>query len=1205
MDAAEEDQDVKLQRASAELIADLHRSLQPFLWKTTTDGKLHIRRRVRSREADRLIALLEPFQELPQLLDPHLNTFVPALSDALLAFLRAKPNPRPLGTQQVDKEHAHQQLLMPLSKAICRLIYTFCKIRGEKVIVRFLSTETRHLELLLSALETYRGDVSSGDGQTQAQINISGVWGWEERYVVLLWLSHLLLAPFDLTSISSSDDVQKAPIPGLTWPQKLPGVTIRVISLAITYLSSSGKEKDAAKVLLVRVAMRRDMQELGVLDALVKWALSCLRPSTEVAESTYYYIGVLSFLAGILVSSINTSDMDSYLLNIFYIMQDISTQENAVYESVRSSAVARKTLIKVYRSISVLILRKPEAMASSEIVESTIGQMLEFLADQATPVRLAASKALSIITLKLPEDMASQVVDAVLESLNNNVLWVDHPNVERRRNLSAVNPLEWHGLILTLSHLLYRRSPPPQSLAEIIPALLLGLSFEQRSTSGSSLGTNVRDAACFGIWALARRYTTIELQAISTNEMSKKIRDEHQSVIQILASELVVCACLDLAGNIRRGASAALQELIGRHPDTVAEGIRVVQVVDYHAVALRSRAVQSVALEAAQLSPSYMNGLVDGLFGWRGVGDADATSRRNTATSLGHLVWKSYQGHPEPAWKVFSNIITRIEGHINELKAREVDIRHGLVLCLSSVIETLKPLFVASNLASELAKPTGMKSLLSDILRLSASMLEDARNSAYRRPELLAEAMSRLMTSLYSILAADMVFKGLPVSDYPVDTFEPTIATLHVVDRAYKLGSAPNTEVLGLVKGLLASWLHRNEKEVIEAASDASAGLFILLNATKREELVKDWAAVVSENSSSRTGQDKGYLYALWDIVPFAGSLGNDICDAIYHRWKTSQDIETHSAILSCISRRVPEARLDTISDMIIAGLDDYTTDSRGDVGSIVRIEAVKAAAQIWQPVKDMNEMKKAFFNKVFGKVLRLATEKLDKVRIEGQQAVASVCRENPESSTFALASTSSVSYFRFILDMETHDWLETGPYKPEWRAEMFEGYNTSADTGSEDLVRVSRAALADFCRNDENVNLVCQTLFEVVKKNLSNDRVLVPTLEVMGFLFDIGILQQSPLNWQSFTLLVQKAHYKTGNVRKLEACIKMYGGLVEVYPEEALKRLTALLMHPFPRVRSQVVDTLFVVRGVGRGVNWGKGNKEDVQKLKEALGVS
>jgi hypothetical protein len=95
--------------------------------------------------------------------------------------------------------------------------------------------------------------------------------------------------------------------------------------------------------------------------------------------------------------------------------------------------------------------------------------------------------------------MATQVIEAVLDSLTHNVLWVTNTiggAQGKKRDLSAVNPLEWHGLILTLSHLLYRRSPPPESLSEILNALLLGLSFERRSTSGSSVGTNVRDAAC-------------------------------------------------------------------------------------------------------------------------------------------------------------------------------------------------------------------------------------------------------------------------------------------------------------------------------------------------------------------------------------------------------------------------------------------------------------------------------------------------------------------------------------------------------------------------------------------------------------------------------------------------------------------------------------------------------------------------------------
>lgn len=90
---------------------------------------------------------------------------------------------------------------------------------------------------------------------------------------------------------------------------------------------------------------------------------------------------------------------------------------------------------------------------------------------------------------------------------------------------------------------------------------------------------------------------------------------------------------------------------------------------------------------------------------------------------------------------------------------------------------------------------------------------------------------------------------------------------------------------------------------------------------------------------------------------------------------------------------------------------------------------------------------------------------------------------------------------------------------------ELFEGYVTSADNGSESLVRASRAALADFCEhgiktsttaddvrfNDTSTcDFVCNTLLELAKRHIANDRILVPTLEVMSFLFDIGVMQQS-----------------------------------------------------------------------------------------------
>ena len=178
----------------------------------------------------------------------------------------------------------------------------------------------------------------------------------------------------------------------------------------------------------------------------------------------------------------------------------------------------------------------------------------------------------------------------------------------------------------------------------------------------------------------------------------------------------------------------------------------------------------------------------------------------------------------------------------------------------------------------------------------------------------------------------------------------------------------------------------------------------------------------------------------------------------------------------------------------------------------------------------------------------------------------------------------------------------------------MIEGYVTSADTGSEDLVRASRAALAEACQDDVLRLRIRNTMCEVLKRSLSNDRILVSAMEVIAFLFDAGIMQKNAtgsvnvpgdtMNWSDLYLLIQKAHYKTGNVRRLEAAIKLYSGLVEVYPT-ALDKLIGLLLHPFPKVRNQAADSIFVIRGVCKGVNWAKAKKADVEDLKRELPVS
>lgn len=1189
------------------------------------------------------------------------------LAEAFLEYLLTR-------RRRAREESAASSLLMPLPTAICKLIYTFCKIRGEKVIVRFLNVETKYLELLLSALEDAERHHGSDDTSVQ--------WSWEERYVGLLWLSHLMFAPFDLSTISSiyMEDVDLAGIPGFFWPSNVPGITVRILPLAVKYLASPGKERDAAKALLVRMAMRRDMQQLGVLHALVQWALFWLRPrAEEPVQSPYKYIGVLAFLAGILASSVETSEMEKYSSTIFYTVQAIPSNDDEMSRTVRSSALAKKTIIKVIRSIAVSKLkRQTQEMTGTELVETTIGHLLESLADNDTPVRLAASKALSIIALNLPEYMASEVIEAVLEALNKNVLLVSNPSnpsLVVARDVTSVNPLEWHGLILTLSHLLYRRSPPADRLGNIIRALLLGLSFERKSPSGGSIGTNVRDAACFGIWALARRYSTQELLAVSPESVRDSgTRGPKTSILQILATDLVVTASLDPAGNIRRGSSAALQELIGRHPDTVENGIAIVQAVDYHAVALRSRAVRNVAVSATSLHAQYGDAILEALLGWRGTGDLDASARRVAALAYGIVTSERASLDSSKSFdEVILTSMSRVLRPMKLLQTRQVEERHGLLIALASVLDQI-PLLVAREKKAGMIFPAVLGNVVEVGQNILLEILRSIKATVFRKPELIAEGVCRLFISVFPILQAEAVGYSTVIQNGWLLSGPDLVATTNVseltkVVSRFDLSAIYNQDrlssILNTFLEFINMWLLRIEPEVISAASEASIILLIFSSPRKRDEIIREWAASARNRSQSGTGA--GHFRALTRAYPvFAMSnnpknVPNTIYGPLLDRWVQDTDVDVRVAILqSLVQSEMLRQNLDKLIGLIADGLEDYHTNARGDVGSHVRLQAIKATKYLWSSLKQSGPRGLGSTQAVYSlllPILRLAAEKLDRVRVEAQATLALAL--HPECDIF-LTSTfsnhanmlhrpltqftkqtfSSQSYFQSLLDLPASNWLRE-PFSLATKSDpdrcmdgLLAGYVTSADTGNEDLVIASRAALTAYCESSqENLDRICASLLRNIKAHQGLARVVVQTLEIIAFLLFVGIYQRTTtVDMKSLCLQVQKAAYKSGNIRKLEACVKVYGGIAAMGNDvatlapmanvvleqkrtegiaEARRRMGALMIHPWPRVRSSVIDELwgFVIVGSEaerlKGVDWGVAEKGPVKMLVTDLGLS
>ncbi|ERF72344.1 hypothetical protein EPUS_06100 [Endocarpon pusillum Z07020] len=1157
MDAPDGNRDVKLYRASADLLLDISRRLNELLEDASDATKPSEHQLwISDSRVERIISLLDLFQEWPQLLDPLLPKLVNPLIGAFLRCLvNGRYGSRPEASTPVPKTS-------PLPSAICCILNTLCKVRGVKVITRFLNNEPRYLEPMLEALLLNQPNLV-----------------WQERYIILLWLSHLVLTPFDLQSVSSSDENVCFKL----WADeefkhlRLPIISKALLHAGLENLGVAGKERESASLLIVRLALRPDLQRVGLLDELARLMLtSLLGYAQRPTATTYECLGYLSILSVIMKSG-SADDVSPFLISTFDFGLKAATAGSAEFSMIRASAPARKMLVVILRAsmlhlISLNSSNRVDIISIDtlyEMLEGMVQYLLNALGDKDTPVRLAASKALSMLAHKLDEGMKAEVVQAVLDTLEEDILYekpdsgdpvtfsplMSEDMQTMLRNVTAVNSLKWQGLLLTLGHLLFRRTAPPDQLPPILRSLLSGLDFEQRSAGGTSLGGVVRDAACFGLWSLARKYATPELQRIEPASVLPALGTTlpttgETSVLQIVANQLVVSACLDPSGNIRRGSSAALQELIGRHPDTVTAGIALIQVIDYHAVARRSRAMLDVAHDAAKLADVYRWALLNALLGWRGVRAVDEESRRSAATAISELA--SMESSSD-SFTVLETLQKQSSKLPIENSKTIAEMRHGLLMTMSRILDTLD---LGSTIDFNSTPRTPIASLLHLLLQgisIDGQLLGSLKGKFI--PELVLEGAVSLISSLMrrapetpSNFSDDLI----DVLELCLTRADHDIALVACADAAFELlRRLPETRKVCLVE----NWLNAKHQR---HSSFSSKGRILALGST--------YPVMPKEKPASQTGMKESARSRVFARLR----------DFIQGEWP----IETHVIAIRSLTSIIPHLGEEDCAGPLCAALDNYTNDQRGDVGSLARLEAVKTVSALLSSLTQRPDaISEHDVQQLVQRLFRLAGEKLDKLRFEAWKCIqvflGGLSINSPQFFSH-VSDVSSQRYFSALLQYLQVPWLQSC---------ILQGVVHSTTSGTEELMRVSRLTLIQSIVNassDCRAGRVLEMLVTLLETLYTDERQATPLLETIAFLLEQGIEPGGEfgprLSARKLWNVVRKAHFKSTNIRKLEAAVKIYGALAvrEDIRSNALGKLRDLLLHPYPSIRKAAADALY-----------------------------
>jgi hypothetical protein len=123
--------------------------------------------------------------------------------------------------------------------------------------------------------------------------------------------------------------------------------------------------------------------------------------------------------------------------------------------------------------------------------------------------------------------------------------------------------------------------------------------------------------------------------------------------------------------------------------------------------------------------------------------------------------------------------------------------------------------------------------------------------------------------------------------------------------------------------------------------------------------------------------------------------------------------------------------------------------------------------------------------------------------------------------------------------------------------------------------------ALADYIDSltPPDIPAILKSIESILRENISNDRIVIPAMEATAALFEEGIVtgiryeylpfEASLMSFRPLFIVTQKVAYKSGNITKILACVRMYAAFLNVcgMEKETLKKMCSMLLHPLPRV--------------------------------------
>lgn len=573
-------------------------------------------------------------------------------------------------------------------------------------------------------------------------------------------------------------------------------------------------------------------------------------------------------------------------------------------------------------------------------------------------------------------------------------------------------------------------------------------------------------------------------------------------------------SCFDREVNVRRAASAAYQEGVGRL-GIFPHGIEVMTSADYFSVGLRTNAFLRVATKIARLDeyrPMLVQHLVDvSLTHW------DKNIRSLAAESL-RLITPVDQLHM--VQKVLPQLLDRV-------LSTDLHTRHGALLATGAItlsaIQTDSASVLSSNDAKTLQRILG-----------TAEALPSAYFKSFGS-ELICEATCSLISDLCIVISL--------FQDYDLDQRVRGYCTRwkEIVRESLSRKEEPiHIEAAKAVKSMASV-----DVEVFDLLPEINVYMN-KLNPTGDKFERRGFALALGAIDWSRRDGRRSKFDAV--LIALEGSIL-----AFQNRSSMHDDAEARknaAVALGSILNQPQSLRNVFTKDQISAifttfmlGLQDYSIDSRGDVGSFVREACIRGLRSLIESLilSDAKNEEKwttpQMYDQIVGGLLKQSVERIDKLRGIAGDELDAVLNLGPfEPSGKEVFDEVFKGYVRrsLLTQLTSRDpvqWNTPNHLYPriinllvvkQYRKSLLTGLILSAGGVSESLVRSAGNTLLNYVNElpisdtSSPFSLLefANELVELLKENNKNDRTVLPLFQVLDQLFEGQILQKAEKKW-------------------------------------------------------------------------------------------